>query len=142
MSHLQQADAAECARSLHQAGTYGGGYAFAGEEPVLITVPADDWTQQAYWDKLMAPARARQRALAEQRARLVAESLVLFATVKTRDEVRNGWIGQLMSAEAELQGLDCTQRSGRWTWAEYAAICEPARKRIAEAQMALLEIAP
>lgn len=36
MSLHQHSDAAERASALHQAGTYGGGYAFPGQEPVLI----------------------------------------------------------------------------------------------------------
>ena len=67
MSLHQHSDAAERARALHDAGTYGGGYAFAGGEPVLIITnsvrPAPNGPQ--------ARIDALQRRVAELEAQVV-----------------------------------------------------------------------
>lgn len=119
------------------------GYCIAGQQPVFPgRQPVDMAAEIDFIAAAVKAGRAKREAeLAAQRAALVAESLILFATVKTRDQVRGGWEGQLLSAQRELDRLDNTQRWGRWTQAEFDHVCAPARQRYAEALRALAELA-
>lgn len=125
---------------------YLGGYAIAGQEPVLLyEEPADARPSLAasigvVVAEFQARKAARNAELAAQRAQTLADSLIWCATVPTREQVRDGWLSQLDSAERELLRLDRDRQTGRWTELEFARVCRSARMRRAEAMQALREI--